>query len=217
MGFVSKGNVMKKLILWSILLMTVSCSSTQKERNVPSEEKVLRLSIETEPISLDPRRANVKARLVVGMLFDGLTRLDQDGESVPAVAEKITVSEDGLHYTFHLRKVLLVQWRAINGPRFCLHVEKDAFRLISTLLMRHCFTPIKNAEKAKLGEVGLDQIGLVASDDHTFEVTLAHPAPYFLYMIANPRFAPVCQSVEEQKPSLVPRSGHFPLVTVPFG
>ena len=40
--------------------------------------------------------------------------------------------------------------------------------------------PIKNAEKVNKGELKGDQLGVKAVDDHTLEITLEAPTPYFL-------------------------------------
>ncbi len=45
--------------------------------------------------------------LLVGLLFNGLTRFDEQGNIVPDLAEAFTVSEDGLTFDFRLRPGLL--------------------------------------------------------------------------------------------------------------
>lgn len=57
------------------------------------------------PSSLDPITSNnpVTARLGE-LLFDGLIDFDQQGEIVPGLAERWTISENGLIYTFTLRE-----------------------------------------------------------------------------------------------------------------
>jgi len=38
------------------------------------------------------------------LIYNGLTALDENGDVIPDLAERWEVSEDGLHYTFHLRQ-----------------------------------------------------------------------------------------------------------------
>lgn len=40
---------------------------------------------------------------IVGDLLDGLMQMAEDGSVVPAVAKSMSVSQDGLVYTFNLR------------------------------------------------------------------------------------------------------------------
>ena len=45
---------------------------------------------------------DIRCRMLSKLLFEGLVRLDPQGQLQPATAEKIDISEDGLSYTFHL-------------------------------------------------------------------------------------------------------------------
>jgi peptide/nickel transport system substrate-binding protein len=46
-------------------------------------------------------------RDLCSLIFDGLTRLNERGEVVPDLAERWEISDDGLAYTFHLRRDVL--------------------------------------------------------------------------------------------------------------
>src|SRR5688500_2377911 len=70
------------------------------------EDGILRLAGPVDLQTLDPAKAKDLGTLfLVRQLFTGLTRLDDDLQPVPALAETIDVSEDGLTYTFTLRRV----------------------------------------------------------------------------------------------------------------
>ena len=63
-----------------------------------------RFPIGSEPSALDPQMVRDDAAItVVCALFEGLTRLDENGKVIPAAADW-TVSEDGLVYTFTIRE-----------------------------------------------------------------------------------------------------------------
>ena len=65
--------------------------------------KGFRFPLSAEPRQLDPQVASDSASAtVITALFEGLTRLDAQGQPVPGAAEW-TVSPDGLTYTFTLR------------------------------------------------------------------------------------------------------------------
>ncbi|HEX8229610.1 MAG TPA: ABC transporter substrate-binding protein [Chloroflexia bacterium] len=58
-----------------------------------------------DPASLNPwlARRDPSTRAIAGLLFNGLTRLDNGLQPQPDLAERWEVSEDGLSLTFHLR------------------------------------------------------------------------------------------------------------------
>lgn len=65
--------------------------------------KGFRLPLEAEPAQLDPQVCTDTASVtLLAALFEGLTRLDEAGNAVPAAADW-TVSADGRTYTFTLR------------------------------------------------------------------------------------------------------------------
>ena len=64
-----------------------------------------------EPPHLDPTAGAAAAidEVVYGNVFEGLTRIDRNGEVQPALAESWTIGEDGKTYTFTLRKGVTFQ------------------------------------------------------------------------------------------------------------
>src|SRR5690606_32350387 len=64
----------------------------------------IRIGVALEPPALDPTAGAAEAIDVVVYqnVFEGLTRVDQNGAVQPGLAESWTVSDDGLSYTFKL-------------------------------------------------------------------------------------------------------------------
>ena len=53
--------------------------------------------------SYDPQVASTSDEyLIIENTFEGLIRVNDDGEVVPGVSDKWDISEDGLTYTFHI-------------------------------------------------------------------------------------------------------------------
>jgi len=65
----------------------------------------LKLAFGHDAGDFDPAKAAYgMSHAVIEQVFSGLTALDADANPYPDVAESIDVSDDGLVYTFHLRK-----------------------------------------------------------------------------------------------------------------
>nr|WP_224703663.1 ABC transporter substrate-binding protein [Devosia sp. CJK-A8-3] len=64
----------------------------------------VRIGVALEPPMLDPTAGAAEAIdiVVYQNIFEGLTRIDQNGEVQPGLAESWTISDDGLTYTFKL-------------------------------------------------------------------------------------------------------------------
>jgi oligopeptide transport system substrate-binding protein len=173
-----------------LILCLVLCFSCQKSSSGFSKQ-ILKVNIGTDPQTLDPRKARkLTDSTVVRMLFEGLTRIAKDGDTELALATDVEVSLDGLQYCFHLRKSFwsngepvtsydfAESWKTILDPNFPTDIAYQLY-------------PIKNAQKAKLGEIGLDKVGIRVPDELTLIVDLERPVPYFLNLVSMPCFYPV--------------------------
>ena len=70
----------------------------------PARAQVLDIATDASPVGLDPHDATSFATfIVVSNVYEGLTAIDKDLRIVPALADKWTISADGLTYDFHLR------------------------------------------------------------------------------------------------------------------
>lgn len=188
----------KKLPLY--LMSLLSFVSGCKNSNTPAKKQSqsLQLYLQNEPMSLDPRIGGTRnAQAVVRELFEPLMRINKEGVPVPAMAEHVEVSADGLTYRFFLKNSLWstgepvtaydfeYAWKSILSPQF---PSNYAF----------AFYQIKGAKEAKNGKIALDAVGIKAIDDKTLEVVLDYPAPYFLELTANALYSPVHKKIVEK-------------------
>ena len=66
--------------------------------------QVLQVATDQSPVGLDPHVATSFATILIDSnIFEGLTAIDADLRTVPALAQSWTVSPDGLSYSFTLR------------------------------------------------------------------------------------------------------------------
>ncbi len=161
---------------------------------------ILRISFQYSFLSLDPRIGgdSITANLI-RLLFEGLTRINTQGQIENGIAHSINISEDKRQYTFKLRDC---KWN--NGTQLTAHDFEYSWK--QTLLPHfitsfvHLFYPIKNAKEAKQGLVSLEEVGIRAIDDTTLVVHLSHPTPYFLQLVAHPVYSPVHRIKDQQAP-----------------
>jgi len=106
------------------------------------------LGLPLEPPNLDPTSGAAAAvdEVVYGNVFEGLTRLTQNGAVAPALAESWEAAPDGLTWNFHLRRGVTFS----DGSPFDASVAKFSLDRItaegSTNAQKALFEPIRNIE-----------------------------------------------------------------------
>ncbi|MBD7937398.1 peptide ABC transporter substrate-binding protein [Cytobacillus sp. Sa5YUA1] len=164
-------------------------------------EKVLYMNNAQEPTSFDPPIGfDSVSWSALNNLMEGLTRLGEDHQPAPAIAEKWDVSEDGKVYTFHLRDD--AKWS--NGDDVTAGDFVYAWKRLlnpdtgSAAAFLGYF--IEGGEAFNNGDGSADDVQVKAVDEKTFEVTLTSPQAYFLSVITNPAFFPINEKVAEENP-----------------
>lgn len=123
-------------------------------------------------------------------LYEGLTRIDAQGQAKLTGAKSVEVSPDRLRYTFILRDN---SW-SDGTPVTAFHYEnawKEALSPTSLCPRSELLYMIKNAKEAKKGEMPLNSVGVKAVNAQTLVVDLAYPSPYFLELLAQPICMPL--------------------------
>ena len=117
---------------------------------------------------LDPPSA-----FLVESIAEGLVRFDAAGEIEPALAQSWIVSDDGLRYTFRIRRTQWPDGRPVTA-------EQVVARLIAANSRAS-----RNPLKPVLG--GIEAI--VAMTDQVLEIRLRGPRPNLLQLLAQPQMA----------------------------
>ncbi|MFJ2044631.1 peptide ABC transporter substrate-binding protein [Paenibacillus taichungensis] len=176
------------------------------EGNGLAKDQVLKINLSAEPPTLDPAQAkDSQTNTVLKFLYEGLVRIDPDGKEASGVAKDWTISEDGLKYVFNLNPD--AKWS--NGDAI---TAEDFVRSWERALKPETASPyayqlyyIKGAEGYNLSKdetykgtkiTDFSQVGVKATDEHTLEVTLENPTPYFLGLTAFYTYYPVHKSAE---------------------
>lgn len=168
-------------------------AAAQTQESSASKENALNVHIDVEVASMDPQIATDGTSFeVIADTTDGLYELDADGNPVPALAESVDKSADGLTLTYHLRdakwsngtpvtaKDFVFAWRRAVNP-----VTASEYAFIVGI------AGIKNADAVSSGEKPMEELGVTAVDDKTLKVELDVPVPFFESLMAFPTFYPV--------------------------
>ena len=135
--------------------------------------------------------------------YAGLLEYDNTNKQKPACATGYTVSEDGLKYTFTLRKD--VKWVDAQGAEVATLKADDFVAGFQHMLdakggLEYLVEGvIENASEYLGGEAEFEEVGVKALDDFTVEYTLVKPTSYFNTMLAYNIFAPLNRTYYQSK------------------
>ena len=191
---------MKKIlvILFAVLLVFVSCS--KKEENNGSMKSSIYINLGPEPKTIDPalNSINVVSSYILHA-FEGLTKIDSNNNVKAGMAESWNISEDGLVYTFNIRRN--AKW-SDGKPVMAQDFEYAWKRVVdpnTAAEYSYMMEIVKNAKEINSGSMEYNRLGVKAINDYTLQVELANPASYFLEFIASTGvFVPVRKDIIEK-------------------
>jgi peptide/nickel transport system substrate-binding protein len=127
------------------------------------------------PQLVNPNRVPLDAGtgFLLSAAAQGLVRFDAAGEIEPALAQRWTVSDDGLRYTFRLARL---EWPA--GGRITASQVVPRLRAAASASSLNPVKPILGAIQE-----------IEAMTDEVLEITLKSPRPGFLQLLAQPEMA----------------------------
>lgn len=167
------------LILGAAAFAVQACGPQAPARpDCPQGKVCLHLGNGSEPISLDPHKANGtwEDRIISDSMM-GLTQSGPDGAPLPGMAERWETSADGLTWRFYLRDATWSDGVPVTADDFVFSLRrildpKSASEYASILYF------IKGAQAVNEGKAGLEAVGARALSPKVLELTLSHPAPY---------------------------------------
>lgn len=185
------------IFLFTSMLFFLTCEKAQEASVTKSQTSAQSLywDIRSEPDSLDPHVASgTWSAIVLRDMFVGLLADDAKGNIMPGVAEKWVVSDDGLLYTFYLRKD--VKWS--DGIAITAHDFVYSFRR-TTVDLKSSISPMRNGKALSRGFLeGAENLGVRAVDDYTLQVFLDSPDPFFIERMRGRAAYPVPKHVIEK-------------------
>lgn len=167
---------------------------------------------EADVRSYDPQVASTSDEfLIIENTFEGLIRVNDDGEVVAGVADKWEVSNDGLTYTFHIPEG--IKWN-INTEKYTEGDNKGEYKDERLKMMGKEFNPditaddfvfalqraaskvtdcptfssiscIKNANAVHSGSAPESSLGVVAQNKNVLVITLEHKDEAFMQTLSS--------------------------------
>ena len=133
------------------------------------------------------------------LLFECLTKINEEGEAELSGAKSLAISPDALQYTFTLRDAVWSDGSPVTAFQY-EQAWKEAIKPDSLCVRSDVFYMLKNAREIKLGEIPLSKAGVKALDAHTLLIELAFPCTSLLQLLAHPIFAPL-RDPQEKEPT----------------
>jgi oligopeptide transport system substrate-binding protein len=168
---------------------------------IGTAEQVMHIGNGTDVQGVDPATTTGMPEYhIIMALFEGLVSKDpQTLDTIPGVADRWTISDDGMKYEFHIRDN--AKWS--NGQPMTAQDFVDSWhRSLMPALGNEYIDSLfvfKNAEKFYKGEItDINQVGFKAVDSQNLLIELEEPAPYFLQLLDHHSLFPVPVSVIKQ-------------------
>jgi len=181
-------------VVLSTAVLLVACGKADKEADAPTTFSYV---YGVDPSSLDYSIATRTSTTdIIGNVVDGLLENDEYGNLVPSLAEDWSVSQDGLTYTYKLRKG--AKWYTSEGEEYAevtahdfvtglKHVadgKSDGVTLIQN--------SIKGLNEYMTGETNdFSTVGVKALDDYTVQYTLNAPESFWNSKVTSATMLPV--------------------------
>ena len=181
------------------LLGAVGCG--KRDPNDRGATLLMYLAADPSNLNLDPAKMMYSHEAIkfIGLLFEGITKLDEDGKVVKGMADKWQIIEDPENNLYKLEIELretkwsdgtpvsagdfVYAWKRILEPEF----DSPAASLLYD---------IKNARRVKEGDMTIDDLGVVDTDILVLEITFDPDKgkpdyDKFLEYLASPALVPV--------------------------
>jgi len=187
---------MKSLVYALSLILIFGCTKKEADRDpntfvfrIPSEPPNIDPALGVDTVSID----------VMNNIGDGLVSFDRDMKPVPALAEGYEIDKRGMVFTFNIRRGVV--W-SDDVPLTAHHFVESWKRLLEPDTAgeyAYFLFDIKNAEEYNAGKIkDFSKVGIRAKSDFTLEVTLKHPAVYWISMPAFVVMFPVRSDLEKK-------------------
>ncbi|MEA2594465.1 MAG: oligopeptide transport system substrate-binding protein, partial [Thermomicrobiales bacterium] len=205
---------MAALLVAIALMMPLAALTTRAQ---DAEGKVLRIHHITYPDDFDPQKSSFTNEIdILALVYEGLTKLDETQQTVPAAAESWEYNADATQITFHLREGLTYSdGSPLTAENFRYAVQRTCDPNTAGEYQSLLFEIVGCAEFAGLVgddpenpaeftdeqyETARQALGVKAVDERTLQIDLIAPAPYYHTIAYTWVFYPAKQESVEKDP-----------------
>ncbi|MBU5225768.1 peptide ABC transporter substrate-binding protein [Clostridium senegalense] len=208
------------VILCMIALVGCNKGKENKDKIVEKDKNHLQVLLDSDPKTLDQSKTvDTYSSQVLTNVMEGLTRIevDENGEDIikPAGAEKWSVSDDGLVWTFKLRDMKWSDGQPVKVEDYIYGITRTLSPKVNSPYAFLLY-PIKNAEDFNLGQVPERELGVKKIDESTLQITLEVPTAYFLNLTYFKVMEPQRQDIVEKYGELYGSGSQYMVYTGPF-
>jgi oligopeptide transport system substrate-binding protein len=180
-------------------------------------EKILNVQQSSYPDVVDPQKSSFTNELdILALIYEGLTRIDEHQQTVPAAAESWDYNADATQITFHLQKGLTYSdgsplvaenfryaVERTCGPNTAGGYQSILFVVVGCAAFAGLTVDATGAPReytAAEYDTAKAALGVRALDDLTLQIDLTKPTPYFHTLAYTWVFFPVKQAIVAKDP-----------------
>ncbi len=198
---------MKRVLTLALALVMacgvlVGCKSDNSDKGA-----IIPISLTLERFNADPGRVyyDTEAMKLCGLLYEGLTRIDENGKVHNALAKSWTTRIDEAKGEYVLSIELNKTWWSDGRQVLAEHVVYAWKRVLDPASYNPAASllyDIKNARKVKSGEMTVDDLGLAAPESFVIEVEFESKFDLeeFKRTVASPALVPMREDVIARNP-----------------
>lgn len=184
-----KKNISILLIFLLISINLVACVKvTEKNNETQRDYAIYGVGSLPESLGVDVSLTD-RQNDVICSLFEGLLEVDESGDIMPSLALAWKVSDDGIDYTFKLKKD--IKWS--DGIRITASDFVDFFKSILSPNSKNIYVNelycIYGAKEYNNGKTTFEKgVAISAPDDATLKIRMNYKDDGFLKLLAKPRY-----------------------------
>ncbi len=171
--------------IFFILLFGLLVGNVSFAQKVFQRDELTRFS-GGKPYTFDPTNADDSpTNLVLQDLFEGLTRIDQNGKVILALASSYKVTNNKKSYTFKIRTD--AKWSdgsKVTAAHCALPIQRIVNPKILTTIGFSSY-PILNSQKILEGKMPMQKLGVKIINSETLQIDLSQPFPRFLELLSG--------------------------------
>lgn len=182
-----------KKIIFTALCIIVILTGISIEKQKENYTKVNKVKFITYNMSINPENLNlttnnnIREKDLLVTLFEGLVKENEEGKVMPALADEVLVSDDGLEYTFKLRNDIYYS----TGEKITAEEFKNFFKAFLSdpdNIYSSRLDCIFGAKEFREGRGEFSNVAVSTKEENILSIRLNYSVPNFINTLSNPVF-----------------------------